>query len=1190
MRICTECGSQIADDAIFCSYCGTRLKNRDNEVNHTEAKQSDEGASYIEHQEDETEKNIGGEEEKASYIGQSAGEESSYISQNVDDGPSYISQNVDDGPSYIGQSSGIGFGGLSGDDAARGLDPYEGYSLGGGILGGRASSDGLPGYSDGLPTAGYGNNFYENGENAAEETVKPAEYIDDADNAAATFDADEIEYVENESEEIVNEYAETVAETVENTTDYAENAVAEAESSAEAFVENAVTEAEGSAEAFVENAVAEAEGSAEVFVENAVTEAEGSAEAFVENAVAEAEGSAEAAEAAAQTFSAFMPFTDKTLNEVAEVVVTPAYNPQNVDSVYKETIDFSDLDGKNPAPAFDDSVAVYSEELTFEEPIDEIARRAEAAAKLNETPVYSEEIQFDDAPEMEASGTGLFSRSKKPENGSEGDNVGKNAEPRKSFGELLGEPYKVLAEIGSGEGTAYKALHTGLNKQVVLKRVHSQIENLANVGELVNKLKAINNPSLPKVIDYVQVNGTIYSVMEFIEGESLYKIVKDGRKIKRSQMAKWADQLAEAIKYLHSLKPQIIHADIKPSNIIISSSGRAVLADFNIAANVDENGVHVIGYSDGYAPPEQYEFRSANVYSNTNHFDDKFKKTVKVSPDGISTFQEGTTYEASSRAFAVVDERSDIYNFGATFYYALTGKAPESSTKEVTPVKKTGAKVDGEFAAVITKCMEKEPGKRYQTAEELAKAVKRMKRKSKTILLILAIILLLAIIVIEIFGMDNILGLFKKKPSRKTHTTDTVQTTPAPDDGGDGQEPDDNSVVDVDDKNNSNVDDQVIDGTDGQNTDDRDSDGKTDDGKKNGGKKNKKDKNKKNNNDKEGSETGDGKDATVTDAPTDTHEVSDTPVPTVTPEVTATPSASPTPTATPAPTPTEEPEVTEEPTPTEKPKKTTPTPIPTYTGNFDPTNYKKDVISFEMSDGSRKTYSLSKTEVFDVKASDVKYVYFGGFPNTKTIEASTLQNLSIMKEFENKDVAKYVDYTYLKTEYKLGGTVQSYYFYKFHYIRWKVIKSSKNELTLISNDILAFRPYDDSSEGSTWNNSDLNNWLTNDFKSMAFSSREKKLLNSAVSICSQKDAENAKLFADAAARKSVTTSYAKFTVNNGVTAADNYVAPMWWVKPNDSGSYSAVPYVDASGNVMGVNKSAVTSLKGVRPVVVIKIK
>ena len=131
--------------------------------------------------------------------------------------------------------------------------------------------------------------------------------------------------------------------------------------------------------------------------------------------------------------------------------------------------------------------------------------------------------------------------------------------------------------------------------------------HLADVETQRNEAEALKNVKsayLPQVFDFITVDNRVYTVMEYIDGESLDKHLNRGERFSQTQVVKWYGQLASALEAIH--KHNICHRDIKPANIMLTPEGDVCLIDFN-AALVSGNDVNMISRSLGYASPEQYE-------------------------------------------------------------------------------------------------------------------------------------------------------------------------------------------------------------------------------------------------------------------------------------------------------------------------------------------------------------------------------------------------------------------------------------------------------------------------------------------------------------------------------------------------------------------------------------------------------
>ena len=157
-------------------------------------------------------------------------------------------------------------------------------------------------------------------------------------------------------------------------------------------------------------------------------------------------------------------------------------------------------------------------------------------------------------------------------------------------------------------------------------------------------------------------------------------------------------QLCNALNYLHSQQPPIIHGDIKPSNIMLTPEGNICLIDFNISFFLDEDTV--LGYTNGYTSPEQYilalDSESAHPVAN----------------------------------YSSIDEKTDIYSVGATFYHMITGKKIRNYRENINK-ELLCERTNVVFAGIIVKAVEIEPAKRYQSALEMFQAFQGLSKKDE---------------------------------------------------------------------------------------------------------------------------------------------------------------------------------------------------------------------------------------------------------------------------------------------------------------------------------------------------------------------------------------------------------------------------------------------------------------------------
>ena len=182
-------------------------------------------------------------------------------------------------------------------------------------------------------------------------------------------------------------------------------------------------------------------------------------------------------------------------------------------------------------------------------------------------------------------------------------------------GTVIEGKYEILKEIGrGGMSVVYLANDTHLNRNWAVKEVRKK-GNGKNDEIVVNSLlaeanmvKRLDHPALPRIVDIIDNGSTIYIVMDFIEGESLDKILNEYGAQPEDKVIEWAMQICDVLSYLHSQKPPIIYRDMKPANLMLKPNGNISIIDFGIAREYKEQNLAdttVLG-TKGYAPPEQY--------------------------------------------------------------------------------------------------------------------------------------------------------------------------------------------------------------------------------------------------------------------------------------------------------------------------------------------------------------------------------------------------------------------------------------------------------------------------------------------------------------------------------------------------------------------------------------------------------
>ena len=313
--------------------------------------------------------------------------------------------------------------------------------------------------------------------------------------------------------------------------------------------------------------------------------------------------------------------------------------------------------------------------------------------------------------------------------------------------------YEITSELESDSGgIIYLGHHLRLDKNVVLKvdRYSSKESAAASQKREAEMLKNLNHTNIPQIYDFIFEDGIAYTVMDYIEGVSLDKLLKRGERFTSQQIVKWAKQVLEALVYLHSRPPYgILHSDIKPANLMLTPQGDVRLIDFNIALALGEDGAVSVGRSQGYASPEHYgiEYSSNSTYTGSRQT--SFSKATTGSKHisyskattgsrqiSISKATTGsrpqvhaaitnvsdteTDVSGDKMKTVVLDARSDIYGLGATLYHLVTGRKPAKHTTDVIPL--IAEDCPPGLCAIINKAMSPDRSLRFQSAEDMLSA------------------------------------------------------------------------------------------------------------------------------------------------------------------------------------------------------------------------------------------------------------------------------------------------------------------------------------------------------------------------------------------------------------------------------------------------------------------------------------
>ncbi len=266
-------------------------------------------------------------------------------------------------------------------------------------------------------------------------------------------------------------------------------------------------------------------------------------------------------------------------------------------------------------------------------------------------------------------------------------------------GTVVHERYKVASVVGRGGlGTVYYVTDVlfGRNNAYALKELIDQSRSARRQFEQESQwLQALDHNHIPKVREYFEWQQRLYLVMDFVDGENLeQKLTRaGGMPLSEQQVVAWILPICDALGYLHSRMPPILHRDVKPANIIVTPSNHPVLVDLGIAkehlpgANQTATFVRKAG-TEGYAPPEQYSTAG------------------KTGP------------------------WSDVYALGATMFQLLTGRMPPTAVERVAldaPLahpREVNVLISEPIDSAIYRALAIRPSDRFQTVGEFVVALR----------------------------------------------------------------------------------------------------------------------------------------------------------------------------------------------------------------------------------------------------------------------------------------------------------------------------------------------------------------------------------------------------------------------------------------------------------------------------------
>ncbi len=273
-------------------------------------------------------------------------------------------------------------------------------------------------------------------------------------------------------------------------------------------------------------------------------------------------------------------------------------------------------------------------------------------------------------------------------------------------GRTVADKYQIIELLGKGGmSNVWLARDERLGKLWAIKEIKpntSGAKGNAFRQALVDEahlMKRLDHPAIPRVVDMLDTGTTVFVVMDYVEGRSLWHALRErGGPFDQKSVISWGIQLCDVLGYLHELGEGIVYRDVKPSNVILREDGTIRLIDFGIAADKSRGAAQSarrIG-TPGYAAPEQLCPRTGN--------------------DGPSS------------DIADIDGRADVFALGATMYTLVCGHTPHmlpddtGATKisfDMRPIREWDPRLSEGLERIILRATRPDRAMRYQTMREM---------------------------------------------------------------------------------------------------------------------------------------------------------------------------------------------------------------------------------------------------------------------------------------------------------------------------------------------------------------------------------------------------------------------------------------------------------------------------------------
>lgn len=248
---------------------------------------------------------------------------------------------------------------------------------------------------------------------------------------------------------------------------------------------------------------------------------------------------------------------------------------------------------------------------------------------------------------------------------------------------IIGGRYRLIRLLGEGgSAEVYLAQDIRLGKYRAVKKMKKKDSGRRMMRQEAEVLSRLKHPALPEILDWVEEGLEFCLVLEYVEGRDLEQVLREDGPADGETVCRWGIELCGALEYLHSLSPAVLHQDLKPSNLMLTTDGTLKLIDLGAASLKFQEGCWG---TRGYSAPERR------------------KKADRV------------------------DERADIYSFGITLYRLASGRLPPGRTERKGRI----AGLSGKLSGIIRKCMESDPERRFRSCRDIRRALERCRENRR---------------------------------------------------------------------------------------------------------------------------------------------------------------------------------------------------------------------------------------------------------------------------------------------------------------------------------------------------------------------------------------------------------------------------------------------------------------------------